>query len=378
MRISLSSITIAFVILSSASYTLAQTTTLTENLSLGASGAQVTILQKILNKDPETRIADTGPGSPGNETGHFGLLTKTAVMRFQQKYAADILVPGNLARGNGYVGFFTRTKLNLIALSSGTASAVKPVITPSTPTTTPPATPQVTDYQVKDTEKIDIYAGDSMIAAARSKILSALNAAFTSGSTGTIQIPTIKPSEVPNVAIGTLTPRSGPPGTSVTVTGSGILSNSTARLGNAYIVRSTSRNLSGTFSFIIPPIPAMRYDIALTTGTSVSNTVPFVVTDPKNPTVHIQGISPETIPYGGTITITGSGFTAQGNTVVTTFQKFANVASPDGKTISVQVSPDNLTESARVGNGSVKVPMTIYIVNDYGFSDSEKSFTMTL
>lgn len=92
--------------------------TFTANLSLGSSGTQVTALQQILNREPDTRVAESGPGSPGNETSYFGSLTKRAAIRFQEKYADDILTPVGFARGNGFVGFYTRAKLNTLSKST--------------------------------------------------------------------------------------------------------------------------------------------------------------------------------------------------------------------------------------------------------------------
>jgi hypothetical protein len=45
-------------------------------------------------------------------TGNFGHLTLRAVVRFQEKYASEILAPYGLQSGNGYVGTKTRTKIN--------------------------------------------------------------------------------------------------------------------------------------------------------------------------------------------------------------------------------------------------------------------------
>jgi hypothetical protein len=85
---------------------------LSTNLSVGSSGVQVALLQQILNRDPDTQVASSGTGSPGMESTYFGPLTKLAVMRFQTKYANEVLSPAGLVSGTGYVGAYTRQKLN--------------------------------------------------------------------------------------------------------------------------------------------------------------------------------------------------------------------------------------------------------------------------
>lgn len=88
------------------------TVVFTKNLKLGDTDTQVLLLQKALNKDTDTIIAASGPGSSGNETTYFGQKTKTAVVKFQNKYAKEILAPNGLTAGTGYFGASTRAMLN--------------------------------------------------------------------------------------------------------------------------------------------------------------------------------------------------------------------------------------------------------------------------
>lgn len=89
------------------------------NLGVGDIGADVLTLQKLLNSDPDTRVAVSGPGSAGLETRFFGLLTKMAINKFQKKYASEILAVGQLP--TGYVGPKTLKKLNRV---TGAGAAV--------------------------------------------------------------------------------------------------------------------------------------------------------------------------------------------------------------------------------------------------------------
>jgi len=50
----------------------------------------------------------------GLVTGHFYQLTRQAIIRFQEKYAAEVLQPAGLSKGTGYVGPLTRAKLNAL------------------------------------------------------------------------------------------------------------------------------------------------------------------------------------------------------------------------------------------------------------------------
>lgn len=88
------------------------------NLKQGDRGEDVLLLQKILNADSRTSVAQSGPGSSGSETTYFGPATKRAVIAFQELYADEILILAGLARANGFVGTLTRQKLDAIQHAS--------------------------------------------------------------------------------------------------------------------------------------------------------------------------------------------------------------------------------------------------------------------
>lgn len=97
----------------------------TKSLSLGAVSSDIKRLQQLLNSDPETKIAATGAGSPGNETDRFGLLTKAAVIKFQIKNG---IVKTFKDLGAGTFGPKTRAKLKELF---GGATSVAPQSVPA-------------------------------------------------------------------------------------------------------------------------------------------------------------------------------------------------------------------------------------------------------
>ncbi len=94
-------------------------------LSFGMTGEDVRYLQSLLNKDSRTQVVATGPGSPGQESLFFGQKTRDAVMRFQELYKYEILIPLGISTPTGIVGARTQEKLlNLIDPFKNTSTEI--------------------------------------------------------------------------------------------------------------------------------------------------------------------------------------------------------------------------------------------------------------
>jgi hypothetical protein len=76
------------------------------NLYFGMRGNEVKKLQQFLSEQGEEIYPEK------LVTGNFLSLTRQAVIRFQEKYADEILTPLGLTEGTGYFGPSTRKKIN--------------------------------------------------------------------------------------------------------------------------------------------------------------------------------------------------------------------------------------------------------------------------
>ncbi len=84
---------------------------LTKDLKLGDEDVEVKLLQQYLN-GRGFLVAESGPGSLGQETTRFGAGTEDALIRFQEANADIILKPFGLKEGTGVVGEMTRKLIN--------------------------------------------------------------------------------------------------------------------------------------------------------------------------------------------------------------------------------------------------------------------------
>ena len=135
----------------------------TRNLTVGSSGEDVKDLQQYLNA-AGFKIADSGPGSPGNETIMFGSLTRAALAKWQ---AANGVSPAI-----GYFGPLTRTKITSVSV---------PVAAPSA---TPAPVPQVSGAAYNFTRILTIGAQGNDVRALQDYLTSTGHFTYSGGSTG--------------------------------------------------------------------------------------------------------------------------------------------------------------------------------------------------
>ncbi len=340
------------------------------SLKLGDTDPSVISLQKILNSDPDTMVATSGAGSPGQETSYFGVLTQQAVIRFQNKYSADILVPAGLSSGTGFVGQRTIQKLNTLSADNADLSADAQNDSRAGQNLNPVVSAQ--SFAVLPSEKIDIYTTDKKTAALQESFTNLVNTALAKGEKPVI--PTNLFNSAPSlVLIYSLSSHTGMPGVTLSLTGSGFDSDNTVYFGSSYVVRHVSG--VGTLTFAVPAIPPGRYDIVVKNISGISNSQIFIVTSTTSPQVTVSGATPSTVTYGGTVTIYGTGFTQTNNQIITQFATIDGVSSSDGTSLTFTFKPEAFAVISTLGDQNKSYPVPLMVVNDNGYASAQNILT---
>ncbi|OGZ09728.1 MAG: hypothetical protein A3D65_05370 [Candidatus Lloydbacteria bacterium RIFCSPHIGHO2_02_FULL_50_13] len=307
------------------------------NLKLGMSGEDVRMLQVSLNSDAKTVVSLTGPGSKGLETAYFGPKTYAAVVKFQELYREEVLLPVALTSGTGFVGSYTRAKLARLCEAIGVKTVFSTpvstqVTTPPTTTTANPATtanisttamPQPesasevfqlsypSDYDVSHGDKLTLYGGG-----------------FTPlGNT---------------IHIGTFT------------------------------IPNVSRSLSGTLETTIPEnAPRGKFDLWVSNANGETNKKFIVVVERGTEPPSIKSFSPINGIDGTTISVTGEQFTKENNEVYFGNKPARGISSSDGKTFTFTLSMglDGMASQSDK-TSTTTVPIWFYVVNTNGISNN--------
>lgn len=332
------------------------------DLHAGDSNSDVLQLQKILNRDPETVIAQNGSGSPGNETIFFGPATKLAVMRFQSKYSDTVLHPSGQTVANGYVGFWTRLKLNEISLKDLSTSTS--------------AQQSMTNQSVQSAQTPTSVSQNNL----RSKLtqMNQNGIALTALATST------------ELLISTPSTNAAPVGTNVAISGYGFsATTNTVNFGSAKI--SGSATSQGQIKFSVPNVATGRYDVSVTPGEGgnagkTSTPIPFMVTVPGSAAPVIEKIDPAVAKFGQKIIIYGRNFAQTGNTVVTSLGPINGLSSADGTTLTFTIPlPDYLNidvpqvRKTWFGEGdNLNWKIHARVVNQFGISRDTSADVFTL
>lgn len=302
------------------------------NLKEGDSGPDVKVLQQTLNKDISTQLSSFGPGSPGNETTYFGKVTRNAVIRFQNKYTTEILLPVGLTQGTGFVGPMTILKLNQIQNSQISPIPNNPPVSP-----VPPIAPTV---PITSIGSFDILGNSND-----------LKTTFASNYFGKV-------------------------GSSLTIYGSGFsLNANTIHFGESHKIENVKADSPIQITITIPPnIPSGKYDIAVSNEKGKSTNNPFfIITNSNSVAPTITSVSPASARFGEVVTVTGTGFTPTGNEIRTNMGIYQNISSENGTTLKFNVAVPSFMgpEVSSQGPGNLEHQVYLHVINGNGVSSAD-------
>ena len=332
------------------------------SLKVGDKGQDVLELQKILNQDPDTRIAQSGIGSLGNETNYFGNLTKNAVIKFQNKYRNEVLIPASLSVGTGNFGPSTMAFLE--------ANLYSPK--------------EIKNKQVIQTSKsFDELMAEVVASREKAKQSSSKNSNETNNnyveventqSQNTNPGQTVEQSKLvrsDSMEVYYVSQNVFESGQELTVVGTGINKNSEIyffNFGNDKVVNRV--NIDSNFIFFdAPNLPEGKYELYIKNGNLISKPLVVEIVSDYNPPT-ISSISPSSISYGDVVTIKGSNFEKQ-NTVMTaigTYQTDSNGSEIKFTANKFANLPNN---GDIVSPKEQKIEGVIQVQNSNGVSDAK-------
>ena len=293
------------------------------DLSIGSRGEDVRELQRWLNTQGFT-VASQGPGSPGQETGFFGEMTRAALARFQFENAIE--------PARGFFGPATRAVVNSYA-ALGHSSESKQTELPDG------------GFEHQQEEAFDIpFDADPRPGEDPLHTEEAL-------------LPNVgqNASERPSIAHPFV--YDGYPGASFPLSGMNFASDGNTVIfegERTYSIENLSSSSSGRLiSVPVPDIPPGKYDLRVRHSGGMSDrrdSAFFYVTDEALSRPSVDSISPGTITSpSDTITVRGSGFLSEKNEVRGTAGTLSDLSSSDGTTLSFSLSDFEFFEEVTKG-----------------------------
>ncbi|MBU3669011.1 MAG: peptidoglycan-binding protein [Candidatus Taylorbacteria bacterium] len=337
----------------------------------------VKYLQMILNSRPETKVAESGPGSISEPTTLFGSLTKAAVMKFQEIYRSDVLTPAGLTSPTGTVGAFTRTKLNSLLSTQRLVQNARNISTQTnsnTGTLAVSATPGIADgFGI-------VKAGTG----ARLLDASSLNRGTTTYGMQVYALPkaTVTSSgdgvRVSTLQINGLSTYQAKPNLVMSIFGSNFTNTGNNVFLGPVHVGTFNANTTGTqITFQIPEyMPRGFYQLGVSNiyGTTTTSNDTYLIlerptsTDAMITRPVISTILPSYTRYiNDVILITGKNFTLN-NTIATNLGDVKNIVSMDGNNISFLVGALPFYAKAQSEYKGSAINLIIKVANENGTS----------
>lgn len=280
------------------------------DLTLGSTGFDVRELQVFLNRDLDTKLAVSGVGSSGQETQYFGPITKNALIRFQEKYASEILTPFGLSRGTGYFGPSTRNKIDSIL------SKEEPVFD------------QTEKVENEETEQKQ----ESKESFSQEEIKSSLEKSDVLSLKGEMYTDELMLTQLSNY--------SGQKGEKLKLYGFGFTDSNTVYFGDRVELKNIKAESHDTIEIDVPESLELGYheiQIENEKGRTTDSRVFFVVTNESSVEPKIDRVYPDGVSFGEEITIYGEGFDRDWNMIRASFEIIEGVVSDDGKSLTFKV-----------------------------------------
>lgn len=360
-------------------------------LKQGMTGDDIQLLQKFLNSDKRTLVANTGLGSRGQESRVFGKATLAAVKKFQALNIQTVLVPASLTAPSGIIGALSRAEIarqscvKELSASTGTQNTARLGVETSSPILS--REEQSTEYLVAIKKRLEE-------AALRARIT--INT--TPVSTSTIPqavVPVAAPSQYPNLSsdtrlieaatkysgndkdttgsspvIGGIAPTQPMPGLIFQLVGSGFTKNDMVKI-DELILTPLQVNPLGTLATVLLPINSAsgehKIEILNAYGRSEKYLLTIKARNTIGPAPIIDSISPSSGNIGANITLTGRNLSVA-NDILTTTKIIKGIPSKDGQTLSFTLQAEDYLIG---GDGRLfpGLPFSIAILNELGLSD---------
>ncbi|MCW9709179.1 beta strand repeat-containing protein [Fodinibius salsisoli] len=159
-----------------------------------------------------------------------------------------------------------------------------------------------------------------------------------SGQTATGPSFTVTEAPVPQVTIDDLNPKSGPVGTSVTITGANFSATASDNAVRFNGTEATVNSASTTELVVTVPQGATTGTVTVGVGDQTATGPTFTVTETPVPEVTIDDLSPKEGPVGTAVTISGQNFSAtKAENIVTFNGTEASISSATETTLEVSV-----------------------------------------